>query len=330
MEYPKSEADWLALRHQYVSSTESAALFGLSPYLTAFELATIKKAKEPQSFESNERMAWGLRLQEAIAKGVSEDYGVKVRRVRGYAIQPDYRLGASFDYEIVGIQRDEAGEERQAEDPMLQQMYRDLGPGILEVKNVDAYVFRNDWQYDKDTQELEAPPHFEIQVQHQLAAIQTRRWSAIAVLVGGNTAKLVLREMDEEFIPKIVDKVAGFWKLLDSGGMPPVVLPADVELLRHIYLASTPGKVHDGQADAELTRLCEDYDAARDLAKTHEEARKSLGVRILMKIGDAEVGLASGYKISAGTVSAAQIPAYTRAAFRNCRVTKLRTRSEAK
>ena len=40
--FPKSREEWLDIRKSHISSTESAALFGLSKYATAFELAVQK------------------------------------------------------------------------------------------------------------------------------------------------------------------------------------------------------------------------------------------------------------------------------------------------
>lgn len=325
MHYPKSEKDWLALRHIYISSTESAALFGFSPYSTPFEMAVSKKSAEPPQIDRTERMGWGLRLQEAIAKGISEDYGVKVRRVNGYAVHDSARMGASFDYEIVGIAtvKDlELDEERTrgVEDPVLQQMYTDLGPGILEIKNVDAWVFRAEWK-EEDGQ-LEAPSHIEIQVQHQLECIG-RKWGVMGVLIGGNRTELVLRERDEEVGKAIVKKVTDFWALLESGGMPPIKLPADVDIIRKLYAQATPGKVLDAQEDAALLKLCQDYKHHALVRDDAENMRKSVGAQILMKIGDAEKAILSdGFSVSANTVSPAEIKAYTRAGYRNLKVNK--------
>ena len=101
--YPKTREEWLALRHKYVSSTESAGLKGLSPYITAFELFHDKAQKEPTSFESSERMEWGTRLEETIAKGIAEKYGIKVRKLNAYVSRDGTGMGSSFDFEIVGV-----------------------------------------------------------------------------------------------------------------------------------------------------------------------------------------------------------------------------------
>jgi predicted phage-related endonuclease len=321
MHYPKDRAEWLALRHQYVSSTESAALFGLGAYCTPYELGVQKQSKDPPVNEGfgSERMVWGLRLQEAIAKGISDDYGVKIRRVRGYAVHPDCRMGASFDYEIVGIKSDEElGHEVVNGD--LRGMYDDLGPGVLEIKNVDWLVYKREWKQEDG--QIEAPAQIEVQVQHQLESIQTRKWSAIGVLIGGNDTVLVLRDYDPDFGKDIIAKVNRFWEDLGKGILPPVTLPEDVDIIRKIYLGSSPGKVYNGAEDVELVALCEQHNHARESENTMKAAKESIGAKILMRIKDSERAVAPGFKISATTVAEARIEAFTRPAFRRLQITK--------
>jgi predicted phage-related endonuclease len=100
--YPENEAAWHALRCLDVTSTESAALFGMSPYATAFEIWHRKREATPLVIEAEGRMLWGQRLQDVIARGVAEDYGVKVRKMTGYQRIEEIRMGSSFDFEIIG------------------------------------------------------------------------------------------------------------------------------------------------------------------------------------------------------------------------------------
>lgn len=67
---PASREDWLALRREDVTSTSSAALFGLSPYCTEYELYQQKLGALTDEITPNERMTWGTRLQDAVALGV--------------------------------------------------------------------------------------------------------------------------------------------------------------------------------------------------------------------------------------------------------------------
>lgn len=304
----ESKDEWLKLRHGNISSTEVPALFGLGSYATLFETAVLKKQPAPTEFESTVRMTWGLRLEEAIAKGISDDYGVKVRRIRRYAIHDTCRLGASADYEICGVTDVEVS------DPILRQMYADLGSGVLEIKNVDRFIFKQEWKTEEG--QLEAPAQFEIQTQTQLEVLN-KPWAAIGVLIGGNDTQLVIRERDHEVGKAIVSKVNDFWKLLDSGGMPPVKLPEDVEIIRRLYMGSTPGKLLDAREDEEMKALCAKYREQADMQKMYEELRKSTGAKILMRIGDAEKVMVDGYSISAGTVGEVTIESYVRKPYRN-------------
>jgi hypothetical protein len=77
-------------------------------------------------------------------------------------------MGASFDFEIVGIEDQRAGTI-----PLtLQELFLQHGPGILEIKNVDRAVFASDWlkvdEENEGSKFIEPPGHIDIQLQHQL------------------------------------------------------------------------------------------------------------------------------------------------------------------
>lgn len=317
LHYPQDRKEWLALRHRYISSTESSALFGLSPYSTPFELAVMKKNIIPPPDLSNERTDWGLRLQRSIAKGIADRYGVKVKALNAYATyhREQSRMGASFDYEIVGLA------DGQFEPNDLRERYTMLGPGILEVKNVDWLVFKQ-WQVDGT---IEAPPHIEIQVQHQLCCID-RMWAAIGVLVGGNQLELLIRERDQKVINTLADKCAKFWQELDKGIMPEPDLPADAKIIAQIYNFSEPGKQVDRQNDPELSAMVAEYHAAMRAEKEAVAAKETAKAKILMAIADAESVLVEGFKINTSMVAETPIAAYTRKGYRNFRVTAVKAK----
>ena len=312
--HPSSESEWLQLRVFDVTSTESPALFGLSPWSTAFELWHQKKDAQVVQLDENERMSWGKALERSIAKMVSIRYGVKIRRLSAYIRREDVRMGASFDYEIIGAV---AGE---VEDTVLQNLYTQHGPGVLEVKNVDRSVYASNWQDDT------APDHIEIQVQHQLHVIE-RPWSCIAALVGGNRMHLIPRMRDQEVGNAIAAKIGKFWESIDANTPPDPLLPQDAEFIYKLCGYAEVGKLLDKRGDERLNKLATEYKAAGEAAQLADDAKKSAKAELLLAIGDAEKVLLDGFRISAGMRAPAEVKAYTRAGFRDFRITTMKEKA---
>jgi putative phage-type endonuclease len=274
-----TEAAWLAQRTRDVTSTESAALFGMSPYVTAFDLWHRKRSGNVPEFKSNDRMKWGNRLEAAIAHGIAEEQGWEIRPMKEYMRDPDARMGSSFDFVITNL-----GE-----------------PVHLEIKNVDYLAFRDGW-IEHDDGSMEAPEHIEMQVQHQMAVSGFKR-AYIGAFVGGNRGVVIERERDEDVIKAIRAKVAEFWRTVDAGQEPDPVMPDDAEVVIRLNQYAEPGKVLDASSDEEITRLVAEYKALcaqRDNLKDDAEVAKAA---LLKAIGDAEKVLVDGFSISAGMIA---------------------------
>lgn len=318
--YPENDAAWHKMRHADVTSTEAAALFGLSPYCTAFELAVQKKEAGPPSWEDSERMFWGRMHERTIARVIGLRYGVKIRKLSAYARHNTAKMGSSFDYEIVGVDTDRA-----VTDTSLQELYLQHGPGVLECKNVDAFVYSRQWKAEGDD---EVPGHIEIQVQHQLEVID-REWTVVAALVGGNKLERMIRLRDREVGLAIREKAVKFWLDLGADIMPPIDLPADYDIIRKVYGYSEPGKLLDARGDTEITALCAQYKAAASIEKSAGDEKKSAMARLLMAIGEAERVVTNGYNITASMIAPAEV-SYTRDGYRKLTITKQTEKKGAK
>lgn len=321
---PKNETEWHALRAMDVTSTESAALFEMSPYTTRFELWHRKREQRIETIEARGRMLWGQRMQDTIARGIAEDYGVKVRRINAYMRLSNCRMGASFDFEIVGLAD---GEHALLQaDQTLRALYREHGAGVLEIKNVDSLVFKNEWSAERDEEtgakEYDAPAHIEIQVQHQLRVIE-RAWSALGVLVGGNNPIVIIRHRDVEVGETIENRIREFWQSVDDNVPPPPVFPDDAAFACKLYGYAEPGKVYDGRQDEALTDMIIDYVDAADRHTKASEDKKIAQAKIFTHIGEHEKALANGFTVSAAMVSPCHVE-YDRDGFRGFRVTKLK------
>lgn len=310
--HPKSRDEWLQIRRAHISSTESAALFGLSKYSTAFELA-VRKRDNLGDDADNTRSQWGTLMQATIAKRFAEERGLKVRALNAYSSVNG--MGASFDYEIVGGARPTAREENtQEEFTSFAQLYAEHGVGVLEIKNVDAWIYRDEWI------DGEAPAHIEIQVQHQLECLQ-RDWAVIAVLIGGNRLETLTRLRDADVGAAISRKVQAFWQNFNAGVLPPVRLPEDAEMVSYLYRYAEPGKILDAQEMPAVVEAVVQYSEAQQSEKRAGEAKATAKATLLQLIGDAERVLVPGYSVSAGVVAETEVPAYTRKGYRNLRVT---------
>jgi putative phage-type endonuclease len=290
---PKNQEEWLKLRLRDVTSTEVSALFGLSPWTTVFEVWHQKKNQEIVDFHKNERMSWGTRLQDAIAHGVAEDDGLKIRRMDEYIRQEDKFMGASFDFEILDDE------------------------GILEVKNVDSFIFKDGWIVDGDN--IEAPPHYELQVQHQLA-VSEKKYAVIAALVGGNRIVKIRRERDEKVISAIETKVKEFMYSLIEDREPKPDFVRDAEFISRLYGFAEPGKILNAEGDIEIATAAHEYRSLGEEIKFLEGRRAEMKSKMLMKIGSAEKVLGAGFSISAGVVEGGRVEAFDRKGYRGFRV----------
>lgn len=285
---PDNKEHWLELRASCLTSTEIAALFNCSPYTTAFELWHRKKNKEIVTLDPNVRMLWGSRLERSIAEGVAEDNGWKIRPMKEFMYDDVLKIGASFDFSI--------GEEE-----------------ILEIKNVDNRVFREGWIVDGDN--IEAPPHLEIQVQVQMM-ISGRKVAWIAALVGGNDVKLIKREPDVFVRGQILNKALLFWESIEKGNPPDPDFSRDLETISRLYGFAEPGKVMDARGNQEIGKLMADYHALGEAEKAAKMGKDAIKGRMLTLIGDHEKILGETFTISAGMVGPTRVEAYDRAGFR--------------
>lgn len=273
---PTNEQHWLQLRTQDITSTESAALFGMSPYTTRFELWHAKRSGAVPAFQTNDRMKWGNRLEAAIAHGIADEKNWTISPLKEYMRDPAARMGSSFDFVITSL-----GE-----------------PVHLEIKNVDYLAFRDGWVDEGDGFGIQAPEHIEMQVQHQMAVSGFKR-AFIGAFIGGNRFEIIERQRDDEVIAAIRHRVAEFWRTVDDGQEPPPVMPEDAAAVIRLNQYAKPGKILDASADENIAALVDEYKAAAAAEKEAEEDKKRAQALLFAAIGDAEKVLLPGWTISA-------------------------------
>lgn len=280
---PESEAHWLEMRRNDLTSTEASALFNMSPYSTRYELWHKKRGILPEDFEDNDRVQAGRHIEPAIASLVAERYGVVVEPFKRYARDVQDRMGSSFDYLVTGVT------ENDVTDHTLRDFFNDLGPGIIECKNVDGLVFKRKWMDD------ETPAHIEIQLQHQLE-LTRHGWGAVVALVGGNKLETYVRERNAEFGQVLRNEIRKFWRSVDEDQAPPIIYPDDAEVVISMHQFSD-GSIADARGDDAIGLLCAGYDDVSAQIKALEQQKEIFKAKILDYAGDAATLLWDGGKV---------------------------------
>lgn len=269
----ETEAQWHALRARHVGASEVAALFGKSPWLTAFTLWHRKagRAKDPRWL--NERAEWGKRLEAGIAAGLAEDMRWTVVKSREYHSHDGVEgMGCTVDYDIVD----------HAE-----------GPGIVEIKFVAEYAtWKQDWT-DK-----RGPAGYEMQLQHQFACCPGAVWGALVCFIG-QTATLVNypRKPDRRVIGELERRVASFWESVGAGAAPdPSGTAGEWALMNELYPPPDPDKVVN-IPDERLSEVAQLYAYGRAQRRSGEAIETANKVILRAALGDARYARLPGYYV---------------------------------
>jgi putative phage-type endonuclease len=289
---PESDEHWLQLRIKNINSTEVSALFGLSPYLTEYELWHQKKDGVVIRIEENERMKWGKRLEKAIAEGIAKDERWTVEPFKEYLSISDLRLGSSFDFLA-------------------------NGKTILEIKNVDGMAFKDGWKVEDEN--IEAPVHIELQVQHQLL-VSGLDEAYIGALIGGNKTVLIKRVADKKIQDDILEKCEAFWKSIDENNEPKPDFRRDASFIISMYQKTEEGKVLDKVGDAEFDELARDYKFLSGQIKELDADKAALKAQMVILAGDAEKVNGGDWTLSMKMIKDCVVPESVRNGHRDFRI----------
>lgn len=282
----KNKEEWLKLRSTRINSTDIAAVLGICPYKSKFELWHEKAGNLKNSFVETERVRWGSRLEDAIANGVIDEYRIennishddiyRIEPFKSYAIHHSLSFcGSSFDY--------------QCNDPTRPE----IGTGILECKLVDYLVFKSKFMIDG---EIELPLHISCQIQWQLW-ITGFKWGLCAVLTGGNKSYLINVERNEDFIKLIEKEAIDFWKSIKNGQEPDPDFSRDISIIKGLFSSNNEAKLSEEslrKLPLILQRL-EEAKAQEAAAKEDVEQAKAEAIHLFESV---EEGLVEGFKFS--------------------------------
>lgn len=275
---PKDRAAWLKARGQDVTASVVGALFGVHDFVTPYELWASKTGRLPRGDEESDAMRRGRLLEPVAVQILREDrpdwqitYSTEAQT---YFRDPERRLGATPDV-IADCPR--------------------RGRGIVQIKSVEAGVYRRKWL---DPEGYPEAPLW-IALQATLEAYLTgARWAAVMPLVIGFGIEAPLIDVPLDHMPGVIDamteKSAEFWAAVAEDREPPVDFQKDAALIDRLYavgqpfeeadLTGVPGLLEDIQRRGVLRREMSEREA--------EVVRIETRIKALM--GPAEVAHLAG------------------------------------
>jgi putative phage-type endonuclease len=278
LDYGSREA-WLAARNTGVGASESAALFGLSPWDTQFTLWAKKTGRvEPEEI-GGEWLEWGTLLEEPIAQRYAKKTGRKVWQGGPFCVAQHpsipFMRATPDRFVIEAPDRD--------------------GDGLLQIKNTNAFK-GHDWDEG-------VPDYIEIQVQHEMACTG-RAWASVAVLIGGAEFRSFDIERNETFIGELEEQVREFWGFVERNEAPPI--DGSVRTLETIKKLHPNDNGQTVALPADAIGWWNSLAELRAQESSLKKAKAALEAPLLSAIGDATFGaLPDGRVISLKTTTRA-------------------------
>ncbi|MGH3500726.1 MAG: YqaJ viral recombinase family protein [Nocardioidaceae bacterium] len=281
---------WLQVRGVGIGGSEVAALLGISPYATAFDVFQNKvdehgrprhqvdgvetellddlmprtRVVRPELLTDNPIFEWGHRLEQTVATKAADELGLVARTGGG--------LWQRVDHPVAIVTPD-----RIATRP---RSWRPVGP--IECKTAAG---------DEGWADGSAPLHYQVQLQWQLGILGLDRgWLACLELSASRNFYLVELKFDAEWFDEMVRTAEIFWSQHVLTGEPPMhdlLHPHTEQLLREIHPAVVTPSIELPDEAAEWVEAYHAAKADTDAAKKRLDEAKN---GILLHLGDAGAG----------------------------------------
>jgi len=254
--------EWLELRMKGIGGSDAAAILGLDPYKSPFDVYAEKLGLKPEQ-PDNEAMRQGRDLEQYVAERFMEVTGKKVRRRNGILQHPEHHfMIGNIDRWVVG---EKAG---------------------FEAKTTSVL---NRAKFSQG----EFPPNYYVQCVHYMAVTGAERWY-LAVLVLNKAFHVFTIERDEAEIKALIEAEKNFWENHVLKQIPPAPdgSASTSEIIKQLFpeareatetaLFGYEGKI---QQYLELDTKVKELECERDKLKQE----------IQLAMADAEIGRAQGY-----------------------------------
>ena len=241
-----TQEEWLRYRKQGIGGSDVASLIGISKWKSELEIwldKTNQTNDSVQKTEPNEAMQWGTIMEPIIRNHFTEVTGKPVIEVKAILQHPEYPFMLA---DVDGVTVDDNG-----------------NPAILEIKTASEFK-RSEW-------DAGVPPYYQTQVQHYLCVTGIQK-AYVAVLIGGNSFRILEVEADTELQTMLIAVEQNFWNKVQNMIRPEMDgSDAAKELLDKLYFGGIADEIVLPEEAIEYIDLYIEACAEEDNAKAKKQ-----------------------------------------------------------
>ncbi|WP_333662776.1 YqaJ viral recombinase family nuclease [Acinetobacter sp.] len=270
---------FLANRKKGIGGSDVAAILGLSPYKSPYQLWLDKTGRSEKKDSQNESAHFGNLLEDVVAKEFSRRTGMKVQRVKdqlSLESQGDSWAIGNIDRAIINPEI--SGNVRLKEGVLTTDM-------ILECKTASEYMSKLFGEDGSD----HIPDYYLTQCLWYLK-LTGAKVCYLAALIGGNKFRMYRIERDEDLIESIFKQVKAFWFNHVVADVPPD--PTCFDDVLHRWSTHIVGK--QVEADFEHIKLGEELVAVQSRQKADKAREDEIKLKIVSTMQDAEMMISQG------------------------------------
>lgn len=267
-----SRDEWLALRQSGIGGSDIAAILGVSPYATAYDVFQSKT--QPLNADAMSEFAyWGTVLEDTVAREFAKRSGLKVQNVNFMMRHPVHTFAvANIDRAIVN--RDIAGNVRYKDGKLTTDQ-------IVEIKTASEYVGKNWGNEDSD----EVPDQYQCQAQWYMGVTDTQVCH-MAVLIGGNKYRQYKIERNQDLIDVLFETAHDFWHNNVLAGVEPDA--TTLQNAKDKYPRHDPDTTLDVELDSEAAKAFEHYESLKAQEKELKAAITAAQTDLICQIQNNE------------------------------------------
>jgi putative phage-type endonuclease len=251
-----SREEFLERRKSGIGGSDVAAILGLSPWKTPYQVWLDKTGRSEEQPET-ERMHFGNVLEQVIADEYARRNNVKVQRRNKLYRHPQHDfLIANIDRYIVG------------------------GKG-LECKTADRFT-ANLWGQPEEG-DAGIPQYYLTQCHHYMNVTGMREWD-LAVLIGGNEYRQYSIHHDAEICEMMTEACAEFWNKNVKEDIPPALTMKDD--FSKVFTAKAGASI---EANGKIAGIIEQMKEAKAKIKANELLFDELAAEIKNFMGENKI-----------------------------------------